>query len=63
MEHKTLGSQGDLKIHYKYDREYENSGYLDEYYSESLVLKGERNFETNSSISYGYGSEYKYDCI
>lgn len=62
LEHKTNNSQSDYKIHYhKYDREYANSGYLDEYYSESLVLKGERNYEKNSSISYGYGSEYKYD--
>ncbi len=62
VEHKTKNSQSDLKIHYhKYDREYANSGYLDEYYSESLVLKGERNYEKNSSISFGYGGEYKYD--
>ena len=62
LEHKTNIHQSDYKIHYhKYDREYANSGYLDEYYSESLVLKGERNYEKNSSISYGYGSEYKYD--
>ena len=62
LEHRTNNSESDLKVHYhKYDREYENSGYLDEYYSESLVLKGERNFERNSSLSFGYGSEYKYD--
>ena len=62
LEHKTNNSESDLKVHYhKYDREYENSGYLDEYYSESLVFKGERNFERNSSLSFGYGSEYKYD--
>jgi len=62
LEHKTNNSDGDLKIHYhKYDRDYSNSGYLDEYYSESLVVKGERNFKKNSSLSFGYGSEYKYD--
>ena len=62
LEHRTNNSESDLKVHYhKYDREYENSGYLDEYYSESLVFKGERNFERNSSLSFGYGSEYKYD--
>lgn len=62
LEHKTNNSDGDLKVHYhKYDREYANNGYLDEYYSESLVVKGERNFEKNSSLSFGYGSEYKYD--
>ena len=46
MEHKTKNSLSDLKVHYhKYDRDYTNSGYLDEYYSESVVLRGERNFE------------------
>ena len=62
LEHKTINSDDNLKIHYhKYDRDYANSGYLDEYYSESLVIKGERSFEKNSSLSFGYGSEYKYD--
>lgn len=62
LEHKTNNSEGDLKIHYhKYDRDYANSGYLDEYNSESLVVKGERNFKKNSFLSFGYGSEYKYD--
>ena len=62
LEHRTKNTESDLKIHYhKYDREYENSGFLDEYYSESLVLRGERNFEKNSLFSYGYGGEYKYD--
>jgi len=62
LEQKTNNSEGNLKIHYhKYDREYANSGYLDEYYSESLVVKGDRNFKKNSSLSFGYGSEYKYD--
>ena len=27
----------------------------------SMVLKGERNFTKNSSVSFGYGGEYKYD--
>ena len=62
LEHKTKNSESDLKIHYhKYDREYANNGFLDEYYSESIVLRGERNFEKNSSVSFGYGGEYKYD--
>ena len=62
LEHKTKNSESDLKIHYhKYDRDYANNGFLDEYYSESLVLRGERNFKKNSSVSFGYGGEYKYD--
>ena len=40
IEQRTKNSESDLKVHYhKYDREYENNGFLDEYYSESLVLK------------------------
>ena len=36
LEHRTNNSESDLKVHYhKYDREYANSGYLDEYYNES----------------------------
>ena len=62
IEQRTKNSESDLKVHYhKYDREYENNGFLDEYYSESLVLKGERKFKKNSSVSFGYGGDYKYD--
>ena len=53
LEHKTENSFSDLKIHYhKYDRDYANNGFLDEYYSESIVIKGERNFEKNSLLSF-----------
>ena len=46
LELKTKNSESDLKVHYhKYDRKYANNGFLDEYYSESMVLRGERNFE------------------
>ena len=62
LDHKTKNSESNLKAHYhKYDRDYANSGYLDEYYSEALVVRGERSFKKNSSISFGYGGEYKYD--
>jgi outer membrane cobalamin receptor len=51
-----------LIFHYhNYDREYENSGVLDEYDSESLVVKGERKIKSTSKLSFGYGTEYKYD--
>ena len=51
-----------LILHYhNYDREYENEDYLDEYDSESLVFKGERKIKASSKLSFGYGSEYKYD--
>ena len=35
--------------------------YLDEYYSKSLVIKGENKNKFSKNISFGYGSEYKYD--
>jgi len=54
--------EDNLIFHYhNYDREYKNSGYLDEYYSSSLTVKGERKIDTNENFSFGYGSEYKYD--
>ena len=62
VNHKTRDAESYLTFHYhNYDRDYENSGYLDEYYSESIVLKGEQSNYLNENISYGYGSEYKYD--
>ena len=62
IEHINKKSESDLKFHYhKYDREYENDGYLDEYYSESYVAKGEKKIIRNKKISFGYGAEYKYD--
>ena len=54
--------EDNIIFHYhNYDREYFNSAYLDEYYSESLVLKLDRSSKINNKISYGFGSEYKYD--
>ena len=54
--------EDNLIFHYhNYDREYKNSGYLDEYYSSSLTVKGERKIDSNENFSFGYGSEYKYD--
>jgi vitamin B12 transporter len=62
VEHKSKNSDGSLIFHYhNYDREYDNSGYLDEYYSESLTVKGEQRISLNDKISFGYGGEYKYD--
>ena len=62
LEHKSKNSESDLVFHYhNYDREYDNATYLDEYDSESFVVKGERSIKLNNKISFGYGSEYKYD--
>ena len=54
--------QDSLTFHYnKYDREYENEGYLDEFDSESLIAKAERKIKSTNKLSFGYGGEYKYD--
>ncbi len=62
LEHISKRSENNYIFHYhNYDRQYENSGYLDEYYSESLVIRGETKNRFSKKISFGYGSEYKYD--
>jgi vitamin B12 transporter len=62
LEHISKNSENNLIFHYhNYDREYENAGVLDEYGSESLVVKGERKIKPTTKLSFGYGSEYKYD--
>ena len=44
FEHKSQNSENNLILHYhNYDREYHNATYLDEYYSESLVVKADRS--------------------
>ena len=46
LEHKADNSESDLKLHYhKYDRNYANNGFLDEYYSESIVVRAEHNLK------------------
>jgi len=62
LEHLSKNSESIYVLHYhNYDREYENGGFLDEYYSESLVAKAEKKINNNEKLSFGYGSEYKYD--
>ncbi len=62
FEQKSKNSDGSITFHYhNYDREYNDSSFLDEYYSESVVFKADRNKTINSKLSIGYGSEYKYD--
>lgn len=62
FEHISKKTENNLIFHYHgYDRQYENSGFLDEYYSESLVVKSESKNIFSEKISFGYGSEYKYD--
>ena len=41
-----------LVLHYNnYDRQYENGGYLDTYYSESFITKGERSIKYSNKLS------------
>ena len=62
LEYKTKNSNNNATLHYhSYDRNYENGGYLDEYYSEALNLKLESKIIANEKLSFGYGGEYKYD--
>ena len=62
VERKTNNSLDNLIFHYhNYDRKYYVQGKKDKYYSESLVAKAEREVIFDNKISYGFGSEYKYD--
>ncbi len=62
IERKTKNSLDNLIFHYhNYDRKYYVQGKKDKYYSESLVAKAERDVIYNNKLSYGFGSEYKYD--
>jgi hypothetical protein len=44
-----------------YDREYDERGTIDTYESEALGLKYDLSKMINQKISFGAGSEYKYD--
>ena len=62
VERKTNNSLDNIMFHYhNYDRKYYVQGKKDKYYSESLVAKAEREVVVNDKLSYGFGSEYKYD--
>ena len=62
VERKTQNSLDDLMLHYhNYDRKYTEQGKRNKYYSESVTAKAERDVKLNDKISYGFGSEYKYD--
>ncbi len=62
IERKMENSLDSMMFHYhNYDRKYYVQGKKDKYYSESLVAKAEREVIIDNKISYGFGSEYKYD--
>ena len=62
IERKKIDTLDNFIFHYhNYDRKYYVQGKKDKYYSESLVAKAERDVIFNNKLSYGFGSEYKYD--
>lgn len=62
VERKTQNSFDNFVLHYhNYDRKYTEKGKRNKYYSESVTAKAERDVKLNDKISYGFGSEYKYD--
>ncbi len=62
IERKTENSLDNFIFHYhNYDRKYYVQGKRDKYYSESFVAKAERQEVVNNKLSFGLGSEYKYD--
>ena len=62
IERKTENLFDNFMLHYhNYDRKYYVQGKKDKYYSESLVAKVEREVLLDNKLSFGFGSEYKYD--
>ena len=62
LKEKQKNLFDNLMLHYhNYDRKYYVQGKKDKYYSESLVAKAEREVTTIINLSFGFGSEYKYD--
>ena len=58
----SKSSENLLTFHFHhYDREYDESGYFDEYDSETALIKVERRVTPVKEFSYGFGAEYKYD--
>jgi len=62
LEKRNKLSSDYIVFHYhNYDRSYNEVGKIDTYYSESLLAKAEHEQRLSNKISFGYGSEYKYD--
>jgi len=62
VERYTNNSFDNLIIHYhNYDREYNEQGTVNNYYSQSITAKAESDLTLNDKVSFGYGAEYKYD--
>ncbi len=62
LEKVSNNKQDSFILHYHaYDRYYDDGGYDDYYDSESIVAKAERKVDNSEKLSFGFGSEYKYD--
>ena len=62
LESQTSIQKENLNFFYNlYDREYDERGTIDKYKSEALGLKYDLSKKINKKISFGLGSEYKYD--
>lgn len=49
-------------VHFhEYDREYREAGIIDEFLSQSIFVKGERQLKLGNNFSFGVGVDYKYD--
>lgn len=62
LDRISQNTEDSIIFHYhNYDREYEEAGVIDEYYSEAFTLRAEREVLLTNKLSFGYGGEYKYD--
>ncbi len=62
FDHQKKNLKDYITFHFHtYDREYDDSGTVDEYLSKSFVTRSERQIQLNKNISFGIGGEYKYD--
>ena len=62
LENKVNSKKDNYIFYYNvYDREYDERGTIDTYESEVLGFKYDLSKTLNNQLSYGIGSEYKYD--
>jgi len=62
LESQTESNKDNYVFYYNiYDREYDERGTIDEYESQALGIKFDLSRVFNQKISYGFGSDYKYD--
>lgn len=62
FDHQKKNLKDYITFHFhKYDREYDEAGTIDEYLSQSFVVRTERQMELSQNLSFSFGGEYKYD--